>query len=392
MKILHINSLGYEAGGVETGILALKKVHIENVQEVRILSSNISNGSKLFSNYTFKYPNSNIFLKIFLKLFNPFSYFKLRGILLEFQPDIVHIHRMDYLSPSILMLLKKYPTIMTIHSPEEFIKSTLVWFMPHTYFRDADNISVSNLNVMGKFHYFFHTVIQKRLYDRGLKNIDQFITPSKYFTNLIKTEIYPVSTLHNGVELGKFKSKKELNYSILYAGRLDKFKGIDYLIAAMPKIIESIPNARLTLIGEGIYKEELMKLINKLGLNKNIFIKKWMEKDNLFKAYSNADLFIIPSIWPESFGKTGLEAMSTGTPVIGTNVGGIPEWLIHGVNGYLVEPKNSDQLAEAIIKLFKDPDLLKKMRLNARKQAELFSINKNADSYVKLYKKYIKKQ
>ena len=168
---------------------------------------------------------------------------------------------------------------MTIHSPEEFIKSTLVWFMPHTYFRDADIISISNLNLMGKFHYFFHTVIQKRLYDRGLKNIDQFITPSKYFTNLIKAEIYPVSTLHNGVELGKFKSKKELNYSILYAGRLDKFKGIDYLIAAMPKIIESIPNARLTLIGEGIYKGELVELINKLGLNENIFFKKNLLED-----------------------------------------------------------------------------------------------------------------
>jgi len=391
MKILCINSLGYEAGGVETGILALKRLQIENGQEVRILSSNISNGRKLFSDYTFKYPNSSFFIKIFLKLFNPFSYFKLRGILLEFQPNIVHIHRMDYLSPSVLMLLKKYPTIMTIHSPEEFIKSTLVWFMPHTYFRDADNISVSSLNLIGKFHYFFHTFIQKRLYDRGLKNIDQFITPSNYFTNLIKDEIIPVSTIHNSIEMGKFKSKKELNYSILYAGRLDKFKGIDYLISAMPKILESIPNARLTLIGEGIYKGELMKLVEKLDLNEKIVFKKWMDKLNLFKAYSSADLFIIPSIWPEAFGKTGLEAMSTGTPVIGTNVGGIPEWLIHGVNGYLVEPKNSDQLAEAIIKLFKDPDLLKKMRLNARKQAEYFSLKIYMDSYMKLYTNIINK-
>ena len=77
--------------------------------------------------------------------------------------------------------------------------------------------------------------------------------------------------------------------------------------------------------------------------------------------------------------------------MIGTNVGGIPEIIDDGVNGYLVEPKNPEQLAEKVIKLFSEEKLLKELGRNARKKAEEFSIEKHVDNLEKIYKEVMKK-
>jgi len=94
---------------------------------------------------------------------------------------------------------------------------------------------------------------------------------------------------------------------------------------------------------------------------------------------------VIPSILPENFGLVILEAMGAGRPVIGTNVGGISEIIVDGVNGYLVEPQNPEQIAEKAIKLFSDEDVLKAFGKNARTKAEEFSLEKYAINLVHIY-------
>jgi len=100
---------------------------------------------------------------------------------------------------------------------------------------------------------------------------------------------------------------------------------------------------------------------------------------------------VIPSIYPETFCLVGVEAMSVGRAVIGTNIGAIPEWLEDGRTGFLVEPKNSKDIANKIIKLFENQKLLKIMEKRAYIKSTQFSIEEHVKNLERLYEKILKK-
>src|SRR5665648_1288137 len=107
------------------------------------------------------------------------------------------------------------------------------------------------------------------------------------------------------------------------------------------------------------------------------------------KYYKKANIVIVTSVWPEPFGLIGSEAMSVGRPVIGTKVGGIPEWLEDGETGYLVEPGDPKQIAENVIKLLSDRKLMEKIGRNAMEKAKRFNIKKHVEEIEKVYKNVI---
>ena len=389
MKIIQIISLGYETGGAEYIVKRLKEILIFRGHEVIVLSSDIGSDKKRFSDIEFKGMNPSNPAKLLFHLFNPYSYFKLRSLLKTFKPDIVHIHTMNELSPSILFLLSQTPTIMTIHGPEEFTKSMIIWFLPPSDFKNRD-YNLKNLNFAGKTHYFYYTYIQRYIYKLGFNNIDLFITPSKYIMKLVKKDLCPIKTLHNGVDLFEYCNIKN-TYQLLFVGRFEKVKGIEFVISALPKILNKFPNAKLNIVGEGKYKNSLIKIVKMLKLDKSIKFIRWMERNKLISYYNNSSIFVMPSICPEAFGLVGIEAMSVGRPVIASNVGGISEWLDDGETGYLVEPGNSEQIAEKVIKLFSDRKLMEQMGKNASKKAEQFSFEKHANEIEKIYKELTEK-
>ena len=100
---------------------------------------------------------------------------------------------------------------------------------------------------------------------------------------------------------------------------------------------------------------------------------------------------VLPSVWPEAFGKVGIEVMSVGRPVIGTDVGGISEWLVDGKTGRLVPPRDSKAIAVTVNAIFSDHTIFQEMSINARKQAERFSIEAHAQAVVEVYSSLIRK-
>jgi glycosyltransferase involved in cell wall biosynthesis len=132
-------------------------------------------------------------------------------------------------------------------------------------------------------------------------------------------------------------------------------------------------------------------LISQLQLEQYIQLKGWIKHDDLDSYYKNASVVVVPSIVPENFPTVCNEAMSMGRPVIGTNVGGIPEIIDDGINGYLVEPKNAEQIAEKVIQLFSDEEVLKTFGRNARIKAEQFTIEKHVANLKKIYDKIMDK-
>jgi glycosyltransferase involved in cell wall biosynthesis len=170
---------------------------------------------------------------------------------------------------------------------------------------------------------------------------------------------------------------------VLYIGRLNPLKGIQYLIKAFQNLKKRHKPLKLVIVGKGEYEPYLRKIaqgtedIIFIGYVNSIMIKKLL--------YENCLTAVVPSIY-ETFPMVVLEAMVCGKPVVATNVGGIPLMIKHRENGFLVKPKDVTDLEIFISKLFEDPDLRWKMGLHARKTIEKeFTADRMVDETLKVY-------
>ena len=117
--------------------------------------------------------------------------------------------------------------------------------------------------------------------------------------------------------------------------------------------------------------ESFIRLLTKsLNLEDHIRLLGFVPEDELPSLYNLSDLFILPSIYAESFGITLLEAMASGTPIVASAIGGIPEVVENGVNGILFKKGDELDLANAVIRVLDDPALANELAINARKKVE----------------------
>ncbi|MFH1896384.1 MAG: glycosyltransferase family 4 protein [bacterium] len=145
---------------------------------------------------------------------------------------------------------------------------------------------------------------------------------------------------------------------ILYAGRIFKEKGVDQLIRAVALLKQDF---RLVICGAGWDKERCARIVKELGLDSRVTFAGSVPQKELLEYYQQAEVVVVPSVWPEPFGLIGIEAYQYGKPVVGFDSGGISEWLKNGKNGFLVEGLNISQMAQKIDLLLKDKDLAQKM-------------------------------
>lgn len=387
MKILRIVSSGFEEGGVENGIVLMQPILMKKGHEVRIMASNRRMDLPHYDDYRFKAINPNSIMKYVYHAFNPYSLFLLRKVLKEYQPDIVQLHTMGQPSSSVLFLLRHTPTVLTIHGPEAFTPSLLLWYLPTTDFKDHSH-NRDQLTIAGKFHYFYHTYLTTPLYRLGLRNVDAIVVFSHYMQQLMQKDGMTTRYIPNATTLLDQKPLPN-NEVLAYAGRLEKFKGIDHLLRAMPDILKQRPNARLLIAGDGNYRKDLEKLMDELQLNKSVEFLGHLSRAEVKALYEKSVMLILPSIWPEAFGKVGIEAMSVGRPVVASDVGGVSDWLIDGKTGYLVPPGRPEALSEAILRLLTNRAKLEEMAVNARKRSEDFTLERHTEMILELYREII---
>lgn len=153
----------------------------------------------------------------------------------------------------------------------------------------------------------------------------------------------------------------ELPARLLFLGRMDRLKGGDIFLNALPQAEAMLGRPiQVTFAGDGTKRSAWEKIARRLeaeGSRLSVNFVGWVESGQLSSIFGNCDLLVFPSLWPEPFGLIGLEAGKYGVPVAAFAVGGIPDWLHNGVNGYLAsgDPPTSDGLAEAIYKCLRDP-------------------------------------
>jgi glycosyltransferase involved in cell wall biosynthesis len=179
----------------------------------------------------------------------------------------------------------------------------------------------------------------------------------------------------------KLKGKKV----VLFSGKLTPQKGVFYLIEAAQNI-----KGDIYIIGDGPERKNLEDLVYKFKLH-NVHFLGYMgddKKEELEEFYYRADVFVAPSVWDEPLGLVILEAMAAKTPIIATRKGGIPIAVKNGVNGFLIRPKSSRQIAEACNRLLENDELRKRMGDASRETVQKkFTWKKIAQTYIRIYKK-----
>jgi len=202
----------------------------------------------------------------------------------------------------------------------------------------------------------------------------------------------PVEVIQNGVNvdffdipLSKEEAKEKLGLGervVLYVGRLEPRKGVSTLINAMKHV-----DGTLLVAGQGSMLPLLRERARLLGVGERVKFLGVVEYSKLPLLYRASDVFVLPSL-SEAFGIVLLEAMASGTPVIGTNVGGIPE-IIDGC-GLLVPPGNSERLAEAINLVLGNQNVEKRLgRLGRRRVEKVYDWNVVVRRIVALYREVL---
>ncbi|MEM2107919.1 MAG: glycosyltransferase family 4 protein [Candidatus Bathyarchaeia archaeon] len=244
----------------------------------------------------------------------------------------------------------------------------------------------SRLNANEKFMVSFNWFL-RFFEERMLERSSKIIAVSD-FTRRELLQYYPVKedkirVIHNGVDTSKFKpaadklkAKAELGLSaedkaVLSVGRLYARKGLFTLIESAALVAKKFKNVKFIIAGKGL-GNEMAKLVNyaaKLGLKENLVFTGYFPDKKLPRLYQAADIFAFSTFY-ENLPFAVLEALSTGLPVVTTRVGGIPEIIESGRNGFLVEPFNSRELAEKILYYLEHPATAAEMALSARKTIE----------------------
>lgn len=171
------------------------------------------------------------------------------------------------------------------------------------------------------------------------------------------------------------------------ACRLVEQKGIPYALEAMRRIRSDFPRAHLVIAGDGEQASELRRLASRLGISDRVHWLGW--RADAADLMAALDVFLLPSL-REGFGLVLLEAMSRRLPIVASHVGAIPEIVIDGETGILVEPRNVDELEKAMTRLLNDRALRKYMGLlGAARLEEHFSVERMVDGTVAVYEQVL---
>jgi glycosyltransferase involved in cell wall biosynthesis len=229
--------------------------------------------------------------------------------------------------------------------------------------------------------------------------LHSLITISDYLKNFeekeTKMSAYKITTIHYGITLNETENngnnlkkiyhvpKKNVVLGII--SRLVPQKGHQFLLTSFREVVKRFSHLTLFIVGDGYLRKDLEKLAEKLGIESKVIFTGYQKNvDSFIKIF---DIFVHPSLW-EGFGLIFLEVMKWGKPIIATHVSAIPEIIINGKTGILVPPKDSAQLAEAIIKLVVNKNLREKMgRAGYERLKTHFTLRKTVQKTEEVYDK-----
>ncbi len=387
MKITYITNLYPPSiiGGAEIVVekIAKKMANKHNIIVITNNSKNdkiIENKIKLYKIKTNIYPvkdqqNKPLILKPpwhFIDLFNIKSYSKIKNILEKEKPDVVHIHNYKGLSSLAFKAAKdlNIPIVFTAH--------------------DYSTICIRANLLNGKGEICENPRIPCKIYNRIQRYLiddkpDIVTAPSKFvIKQLEKTGLFmdtekivlpnPVKTRTRPIE--KFYDTLD----ILFVGSLSKHKGPDIIIKAFKELENN--NLKLHILGKGPDEKKLKRLSD----NDKIIFHGFLTGKDLTEMYKMANITVVPSILYDNSPMVIYESFMHSTPVIASRIGGIPELVKDGYNGFLFEPGNTRELSRILQRIADNPETLKELEDNAFNSVKKYDIKKHINKLEKIYK------
>jgi glycosyltransferase involved in cell wall biosynthesis len=178
--------------------------------------------------------------------------------------------------------------------------------------------------------------------------------------------------------------------TFIYLGIMDHRKGAFDLVNAFANIHKNGAPVRLIMAGDGEV-DTVRTMVKELGVEEISTIFNWITPEQRDRLLEESDVFVLPS-HHEGLPMAMLEAMSWGLPVISTPVGGIPEVIIEGQNGFLIQPGNVDELTQAMHQLVSDTEMCQAMGQNARQTVEPLDIRAYCKELIALYQLVVKRK
>jgi len=287
---------------------------------------------------------------------------RLRELVRDVRPHVAHLHNFHHqLSPSIVDVLREegVPAVHTLHDYKTICPNYLLYTQGSVCERCRD----------GRFH---HAVVHRCL-NRGLgasvvaaiemtwhgarrtleRGIRRFVSPSRFLAMKLQEFGVPdgaVSVVPNGIEPGAFAPAGEPGNGFVAAGRLSREKGIRTLLHA----VAAVPEAALTVLGTGPLEAELRLEAQRIAPGRITF-GGHLDRPAVLDRVRSARALVLPSEWYENAPIAALEAMACGVPVIGSDIGGIPEMVRPGQTGLLFPPGDAGTLASRLRELEADP-------------------------------------
>ncbi len=398
MKILQINKFFYRRGGSETYFFGLIDLLEKNGHEIIHFSTkserNEPSPQEKFFVDEMNFGKREGLLRDFKKIGHSFYSLeakrKLEKLILETKPDIAHLHNISHhISPSIFSVLKKYkiPVVQTLHDYQLICPNFKLFTegavcercKKYKYWNAVAHrcIHASRLqSLVEAKEMFFHRVCQ--FYENG---VQCFVTPSKFLAEKlaawrVKSRVENIPLF---LDVNRFDPKYEPGDYIIYFGRLVEEKGLDILLRAL-----SGAEIKLKIVGDGPELEKLKVESEKLKVDAEFVEHKTGEE--LHSLIRNARFVVLPAVWHENYPMSLLEAGALGKAVVGSRIGGIPEIVHDGENGFLAEPGDADDFREKILRLSRDGELCKIMGRRAREM--VIQNNLPEDHYKKLMEVY----
>ena len=369
MKVLLIHDFGALAGGAERIAIDLRdglreRGHTTRLFATRALTPPLANeADDLCFGHT-QWP------RLLLQVANPWAVSALRKVLTAFQPDIIHVRMfLSQLSPAILPLLGHVPSLLHIGNHQTIcpINSRVLPDQSRCAVPAGlacyRNGCVSALGLA-------RTLLQLGAWRKHRKVFRLIVANSAALAKTLReNEVDVQAVVPNGTRIAPARGALSDPPTIAFAGRLVKQKGVDVLLRAMATIVQQRPDARLLIAGEGEERRRLETQIEALSLGAQVHLLGHLARPEMDRALASTWVQAVPSSYPEPCANVIPEAMMRGSAIVGTDCGGTPEAIDHGVTGFLVPPFNPDELATRLLQILNDRTLAERMGSAARSKA-----------------------
>jgi len=240
-------------------------------------------------------------------------------------------------------------------------------------------------------HNWFMKLVSKTI----IINADSVIALTKDMKRVLQ-EIYSrdIEVVPNGIDIEECQNRPHEHESvspekkIIFVGRLNPVKGVPSLLRAMKIVCEVLPDAKLIIVGDGEEREDLESLADSLGIRDRVDFVGRVPHERIPDYLCKADIFVLPSV-SEGFGIVILEAMACGLPIVATRVGGVPDIIEEGVNGFLVESGDFPEMANKILFLLDNPAVTGQISKNNRIKVQGYAWKNVVDRLERIYQEIL---